>query len=185
MLNNSLLNPTDTATSTTTNQVTRRVELHTVIVERGLSWDSVMEMYSSNSNEPQGFYLSNQVKNNHRIAIFALYQVKSNAFGIYRPNTGLQVRQETLETLAKKYKRVSFCGNVNTEQFSGFKKKIAQRYRHRKPNSTGKNSITNRLSNARMFTDKACAPTYAHVKLACAIGSSIFLPVLCLPCGQK
>jgi hypothetical protein len=108
VLNNSLLNPTDATTSTTTNQVTRRVELHTVIVERGLSWENAMEMYASSLHEPQGFYLSNQIKNNHRIAIFALYQPKTNEFGIYRPNTGLQVRQETLETLGKKYKRVIY-----------------------------------------------------------------------------
>jgi hypothetical protein len=101
------LNPTDTVTSTTTNQVTRRVELHTVVVERGLSWERAIEMYAMASNEHQGFYLSNQIKNNHRFAIFASFQMKNNAFCIYRPNTGLQVRQETLETLGKKYRKVS------------------------------------------------------------------------------
>lgn len=119
----------------------RRVEMHTVLVERGLSWEKALEMYkktqlvTTNSmdenieNEggkqrPQGFYISNQVKNNHRVAILAVAFVpvlppglisKEDPKGgdcsflaIYRPNTGLQVRQETPESLLKKYKRVSW-----------------------------------------------------------------------------
>jgi hypothetical protein len=100
----------------------RRVELHTVIVERGLTWEKAVELGGC-LKEPQGFYVSNQVRNNHRIAILVVNAAslkKSNSngnvptdtelssFSIYKPNTGLQVRQETLETLNKKYKKVSF-----------------------------------------------------------------------------
>ena len=100
----------------------RRVELHTVIVERGLTWEKAVEL-AANLKDPQGFYVSNQVKNNHRIAILAVNSKSlkklnclngnvddSNltSFCIYKPNTGLQVRQETLETLNKKYKKVIF-----------------------------------------------------------------------------
>ena len=100
----------------------RRVELHTVIVERGLTWEKAIEL-ASRLKEPEGFYVSNQVKNNHRIAILAINSKslkKSNSlngniddtnltsFCIFKPNTGLQVRQETLETLNKKYKKVNY-----------------------------------------------------------------------------
>lgn len=123
----------------------RRVEMHTVLVERGLSWEKALDMYKKaqlestamdenieneggkhgySSKKPQGFYISNQVKNNHRVAILAVAFVpvlppglisKDDSKGsdcsflaIYRPNTGLQVRQETPESLLKKYKRVSY-----------------------------------------------------------------------------
>ena len=107
-------------------------------MERGLSWEKALEIYrktldSSDDNydndtsncspKPQGFYISNQTKNNHRIAVLAipfiptLPNLSSNEdalklseclfLAIYRPNTGLQVRQETPESLLKKYKRVN------------------------------------------------------------------------------
>lgn len=109
-----------------------------MLVERGLTWDKALDIYkksidnyednieneSKQSKKPQGFYISNQVKNNHRIAILAIpfvpplptALINNNEpskitdckfLAIYRPNTGLQVRQETPETLLKKYKRVS------------------------------------------------------------------------------
>ena len=103
-----------------------------------MSWEKALEIYrktldSSDDNydndtsncspKPQGFYISNQTKNNHRIAVLAipfiptLPNLSSNEdalklseclfLAIYRPNTGLQVRQETPESLLKKYKRVN------------------------------------------------------------------------------
>lgn len=133
----------------------RRVEMHTVLVERGLSWEKALEMYKKTQLEtttsmdenieneggkqrPQGFYISNQVKNNHRVAILAVAFVpvlppglisKEDPKGgdcsflaIYRPNTGLQVRQETPESLLKKYKRVNwnfFCSLEFIQLFNG------------------------------------------------------------------
>ena len=103
-------------------------------MERGLSWEKAVEIYkksldaneenieNENKTNPsilEGFYLSNQVKNNHRIPILAIAAApgplvgaeiasskKYSSLSIYRPNTGLQVRQETPESLAKKYKKV-------------------------------------------------------------------------------
>lgn len=111
-------------------EAAKKVEMHTVLVERGLLWEKALDLYKQNVNSENelgvdGFYISNQVKNNHRIPILAISSDSlaksgaSNAPGeekpkssvvylsIYRPNTGLQVRQETPESLAKKYKRVS------------------------------------------------------------------------------
>jgi hypothetical protein len=101
------------------------------LVERGLSWDKAYEIYKQhvkteieiveNEEKPtyEGFYISNQVKNKHRIALLAvstehneknnLKKSKKFAFlTIYRPNTGFQTKQETAESLLKKYKKVMF-----------------------------------------------------------------------------
>jgi hypothetical protein len=119
-LNNKLICNHNASANNNISEEMRRVELHTVIVERGLTWEKAVEL-AANLKEPQGFYVSNQVKNNHRIAILAVNSKSlkklnclngnvddSNltSFCIYKPNTGLQVRQETLETLNKKYKKV-------------------------------------------------------------------------------
>ena len=102
--------------------VCRKVEMHTVFVERGITWEKALEIYrlhsqSSNSNEI-GFYLMNQVKNNNRIAVLAVLSQECNklqerkmpmTFSIYRPNTGLQTSVETFDSLSKKFKKVSPC----------------------------------------------------------------------------
>lgn len=88
-----------------------------------------MEVYKQNgdsdsNNSTTGFYISTQVKNNHRIAILAVIpdvkstgtpqntdslkaKIKNLPLAIYRPNTGLQVRLETPDLILKKYKRVT------------------------------------------------------------------------------
>lgn len=52
------------------NEPCRRVEMHTVLVERGLTWEKAMDIYKENNivdceNEKnsciEGFYISNQV----------------------------------------------------------------------------------------------------------------------------
>ena len=104
-------------------------------MERGLSWEKAVELHKktmdnneenieneSNKNglaSLEGFYISNQIKNNHRIPILAISTPLTGAenpsckkfcsLSIYRPNTGLQVRQETPESLNKKYKKVTLA----------------------------------------------------------------------------
>lgn len=48
----------------------------------------------------------------HRFAIIAAFQgsynkKKEKLYTVYRPNTGLQPRQETLDEIKKKYKKVT------------------------------------------------------------------------------
>nr|CAD7463383.1 unnamed protein product [Timema tahoe] len=93
-------------------------ELHIVFVERGLSWKDAIEMSEELTAKEEGFYLSHQVRNDKQTAILAVSMVAPNTaldpkkskkdqlFTIYRPNTGLQLRQETLGELEKKYKKV-------------------------------------------------------------------------------
>lgn len=57
-----------------TSESTKRVELHTVLVERGLSWEKALEIYCKSVNKsndelttesdssPEGFYISTQVE---------------------------------------------------------------------------------------------------------------------------
>ncbi|XP_058978487.1 protein strawberry notch [Musca domestica] len=103
-------------------------ELHTVRVERGMIWQEAIEKYADLIGEHEGFYLSHQVRNNKRTAILAVElesqpqnqlqaskkkegggkpSKKDIMFQIYRPNTGLQVRHESLAEIEKKYKKVT------------------------------------------------------------------------------
>ena len=68
--------------------------------------------------ENEGFWLSHQVRNGKKTAILAIMDESakkgkkkdakdgSKLFFVYRPNTGQQVKQETLTELKKKYKKV-------------------------------------------------------------------------------
>ncbi|XP_015914780.1 protein strawberry notch homolog 1 [Parasteatoda tepidariorum] len=87
-----------------------KTELHTVLVERGLSWEQVLEKIEDCSDKDEGFYLSAQARNNRKTAILAVADTgrtkggnKGKLFRVYRPNTGLQAKQETLDELKSKY----------------------------------------------------------------------------------
>jgi len=101
---------------------TAKIELHVLQVERGMSWEAALARNSELTGADEGFWLSHQVRNNKKTAILALMdessrKLKSNVaadkrkdaklFYVYRPNTGQQVKQETLSELKKKYKYVS------------------------------------------------------------------------------
>lgn len=95
-------------------------ELHIVHVERGMAWEEAMERWSELVGSKEGFYLSHQIRNGKQTAILAICpdnatksgkktetNKKDQLYTIYRPNTGLQLRQETLAELEKKYKKVT------------------------------------------------------------------------------
>ncbi|KAH8374146.1 hypothetical protein KR200_000653, partial [Drosophila serrata] len=109
-------------------------ELHTVRVERGMIWQEALDKYADLFNENEGFYLSHQLRNQKRTAIMVVilpYSATNSSSSsstagdsdnpkkkkatrskkeimcqIYRPNTGLQVRHESLFELEKKYRKV-------------------------------------------------------------------------------
>ncbi|XP_050314405.1 protein strawberry notch isoform X3 [Anthonomus grandis grandis] len=99
---------------------TAPTELHTVHVERGMSWPEALEKFADLIGENEGFWVSHQVRNGKNTAILAVAvdggttsgnkkkseSKKEQMFSIYRPNTGLQFRQESLAELEKKYKKV-------------------------------------------------------------------------------
>lgn len=96
-------------------------ELHIVHVERGMNFDEALERWTQLSGSKEGFYLSHQIRNGKQTAILAEALDSSSSgkplkkgegkkdqlYTIYRPNTGLQIRQETLAELEKKYKLVT------------------------------------------------------------------------------
>lgn len=96
---------------------TAPTELHTVHVERGMSWPEALDKLSELAGEHEGFWVSHQVRNGKHTAILAVAveagtskkkseSKKEQMYSVYRPNTGLQFRQESLAELEKKYKKV-------------------------------------------------------------------------------
>jgi len=96
---------------------TCKIELHVLHVERGMSWEAAIEKNGELTGSDEGFWVSHQVRNNKKTAILAVMDETSKKkpekkkeqklFFIYRPNTGQQVKQESLQELKKKYKKVS------------------------------------------------------------------------------
>ncbi|CAL4089499.1 unnamed protein product, partial [Meganyctiphanes norvegica] len=95
---------------------TAKTELHTVLVERGLSWEEVHDKWMELTGDLEGFYVSHQVRNNKKTAVLAVQEPSAankkkekNArmFILYRPNTGMQMKQESYAELKKKYKKVT------------------------------------------------------------------------------
>lgn len=92
------------------------VELHTVHSERGMDWAEALEKWSELNGAKEGFYISQQARNNKNTAVLCV-AVQTNSkkekltkkdlmFQIYRPNTGLQLRLESLAEIEKKYRKV-------------------------------------------------------------------------------
>uniref|UniRef100_A0A8C5UCS7 Protein strawberry notch homolog 1 n=1 Tax=Malurus cyaneus samueli TaxID=2593467 RepID=A0A8C5UCS7_9PASS len=81
------------------------VELYTISVERGMSWDEATKIWAEQTGPDDGFYLSLQVR------LFCLLDFVQRRFWglflIYRPNTGKQLKLETCADLKKKYKKVT------------------------------------------------------------------------------
>ncbi|NXQ87736.1 SBNO1 protein, partial [Nyctibius grandis] len=83
------------------------VELYTISVERGMSWDEATKLWAEQTGPDDGFYLSLQIRNNKKTAILVKeVNPKKKLFLVYRPNTGKQLKLETCSDLKKKYKKV-------------------------------------------------------------------------------
>lgn len=86
-----------------------KIELHTLTVHRGLSWDGAKSKWTELVGNDEGFYLSLQGKSGKKTAILAIMNEKSSRYSamleagstggkkkekvfiVYRPNTGQQV----------------------------------------------------------------------------------------------
>ncbi|XP_017344056.1 protein strawberry notch homolog 1 isoform X5 [Ictalurus punctatus] len=81
------------------------VELYTVSVERGMSWEDATHIWAEQSGPDDGFYV--QVRNNKKIAIMVKeVNTKKRLFMVYRPNTGKQLKLETYTDIRKRCKKV-------------------------------------------------------------------------------
>ncbi|KAH8410036.1 hypothetical protein KR009_004503 [Drosophila setifemur] len=97
---------------------TAATELHTVKVERGMSFETALAKFRKEArHEHDGFYILQQLRHNKNSSILCL-QTKNNStesssrnsgkmsLQIYRPNTGRQVRMETLTSIQTRYVKV-------------------------------------------------------------------------------
>ncbi|XP_004709667.1 protein strawberry notch homolog 1 isoform X1 [Echinops telfairi] len=83
------------------------VELFTISVERGMSWEEATKIWAELTGPDDGFYLSLQIRNNKKTAILVKeVNPKKKLFLVYRPNTGKQLKLEICSDLKKKYKKV-------------------------------------------------------------------------------
>uniref|UniRef100_A0A3Q3FJI9 Protein strawberry notch homolog 1 n=1 Tax=Kryptolebias marmoratus TaxID=37003 RepID=A0A3Q3FJI9_KRYMA len=81
------------------------VELYTVSVERGMSWEEATHAWAEQNGPDDGFYV--QMRNNKKTAILIKeVNTKKRLFLVYRPNTGRQVKLETYADIKKKFKKV-------------------------------------------------------------------------------
>ncbi|XP_028319438.1 protein strawberry notch homolog 1 [Gouania willdenowi] len=81
------------------------VELHTVSVERGMSWEEATHAWADQNGADDGFYV--QARNNKKTSILVKeVNTKKRLFLVYRPNTGRQLKLETYADLKKKFKKV-------------------------------------------------------------------------------
>uniref|UniRef100_A0A6P4EU76 Protein strawberry notch homolog 1 n=1 Tax=Drosophila rhopaloa TaxID=1041015 RepID=A0A6P4EU76_DRORH len=95
---------------------TAATELHTVTVERGMSFETALAKYRKEaSQEHDGFYVLQQLRHNKNSSILCLQAQTTSADGgapgkvsmqIYRPNTGPQVRLESLGSITSRYVKV-------------------------------------------------------------------------------
>uniref|UniRef100_A0A3Q1HQ51 Protein strawberry notch homolog 1 n=1 Tax=Anabas testudineus TaxID=64144 RepID=A0A3Q1HQ51_ANATE len=68
------------------------VELYTVSVERGMSWEEATHAWAEQNGPDDGFYVQ--------------VNTKKRLFLVYRPNTGRQLKLETYADIKKKFKKV-------------------------------------------------------------------------------
>ncbi|XP_008296810.1 protein strawberry notch homolog 1 isoform X1 [Stegastes partitus] len=81
------------------------VELYTVSVERGMSWEEATHAWAEQNGADDGFYV--QMRNNKKTAILVKeVNTKKRLFLVYRPNTGRQLKLETYADIKKKFKKV-------------------------------------------------------------------------------
>nr|XP_017015411.2 protein strawberry notch [Drosophila takahashii] len=95
---------------------TAATELHTVIVERGMPFETALAKYRKEGQyDHDGFYVLQQLRHNKNSSILCLQSPSNAADGstgkinlqIYRPNTGPQVRLETLSSISSRYVKVT------------------------------------------------------------------------------
>lgn len=93
-----------------------------VTVERGMTWEAALDKWRSHGGAEDGFYVSSTTRSEKSTAILVIEipgRKRERIFNIYRPNTGLQLRAETLAEIKAKYKKVMPLNAESTwrEQF--------------------------------------------------------------------
>jgi len=81
-------------------------ELHTVSIERGLSFEKAKQMVAQCRDENEGFYISLQLRHGKNTTVLVLrHNTRKDWYCLYRPNVGLLPKPEPLQDILKKYKK--------------------------------------------------------------------------------
>lgn len=95
---------------------TAKIELHTFEVERGMSWADAKAKWSLLIGAHEGFYVSTEARNGKYTASLVVQTGTAARRGadkgeqmytVYRPNTGIQLRQESITEIKKKCRKVT------------------------------------------------------------------------------
>uniref|UniRef100_A0A671PMW8 Protein strawberry notch homolog 1 n=1 Tax=Sinocyclocheilus anshuiensis TaxID=1608454 RepID=A0A671PMW8_9TELE len=94
------------------------VELYTVSVERGMSWEDATHVWADQNGPDDGFYV--QVNKLFKISILVKeVNPRKRLFMVYRPNIGKQVKLETYADIKKRSKKVlHYCSFINKQTWS-------------------------------------------------------------------
>ncbi|XP_059147348.1 protein strawberry notch homolog 1-like isoform X2 [Physella acuta] len=88
---------------------TAKTELTKFAVERGMHWQQAIELWRRCGSMDEGFYCSLQDRMCKKTVVLVVIHGKNKKkelmYNVYRPNTGLQSRPETLEEIKKKFKK--------------------------------------------------------------------------------
>ncbi|KAI1293580.1 Protein strawberry notch -like protein 1 [Halotydeus destructor] len=88
-----------------------KVELHEVAVERGMAWEEAESLWKHCKLPEEGYYVTNS-ENAKKTGVFLAVSDNSSktfskqVFRIYKPNTGMQSKSETMSSLKEKAKKV-------------------------------------------------------------------------------
>uniref|UniRef100_UPI00358FF1F1 protein strawberry notch homolog 2 isoform X2 n=1 Tax=Myxine glutinosa TaxID=7769 RepID=UPI00358FF1F1 len=91
--------------------------LHTITLDRGITWEDALRRYEKLDGDLEGFYFSRLVRANRKMAVLVVkgdnLETDENEhdegdclYEIYRPNTGHQKQQETQNSLRRKFYKV-------------------------------------------------------------------------------
>ncbi|XP_044527645.1 protein strawberry notch homolog 2 [Gracilinanus agilis] len=83
-----------------------QVVFYKISVDRGLKWEEAYERSLQMTGAYDGFYLSYKVRGNRKSCLLA-EQSRGKYFILYKPNIGKQSQPESLDSLCRKYRRVT------------------------------------------------------------------------------
>ncbi|XP_054166800.1 protein strawberry notch homolog 1-like [Oppia nitens] len=97
-----------------TSGVAMKIQLHQVVMDRGLEWDKTLELYnksfdscSKDDIKDMGFYMTSNNQNTRKSVFLALPDFSDRnqfrkIYRVYKPNIGLQSKCETISGLKEK-----------------------------------------------------------------------------------
>jgi hypothetical protein len=88
-----------------------RIELHNVAVDRGMSWEEAHNLWSQCTTPEEGFYTTQGEHMTRKGIMLAVADTSTRSFSkhifrIYKPNTGLQSKTETVSSLKDKARKL-------------------------------------------------------------------------------